>query len=97
MIKYLKYKDKKNREKNNNNSFLISYLYSNRKINSKLKFKIMLKMQELKNKKSMYNKVNRCIITNKSRAIMRLTSLSKAEFKKQYVKKQITGFTKSSW
>ena len=99
MTNHLKYKNKLLRSNLAITSFKIlsiKYLLLNKNINSNLKFKIMLNSQKIY-KNTFNSQINNiCIKTNFPRAIMRLTSLSKNEFKKMYSEGKMTGFRKSS-
>jgi ribosomal protein S14 len=99
MTKHLKYKNKILRNTLALNSYKIlsiKYLLLKKNINSNLKFKIMLNLQKM-HKSSFNTQINNiCVNTNYSRAVMRLTQLSKNEFKKMYSEGRMTGFRKSS-
>lgn len=101
MAKYLRYKDLIRRKKLSNSRIdkLIGFsLRLNEKADLKAKFKFMLKQQSYyKTRSSIAIPKNRCINTNFSRGINRLTNLSKSEFKKSFNNQFLTGFKKSSW
>lgn len=99
MSKYLKYKNIKLRKKLSTeykNFFYERYLAYNQNITFYLKFQIMLKNQYKKKILSKNKLTQRCILSNYPRSVMRLTSLAKSQFKWEFSKGNLTGFTKSS-
>jgi hypothetical protein len=84
MTKYANYKDfnlRKKLEKNQNNIFILKSFLLKEEISKKIRFKIMLKLQQL-HRHLLGNKFkNRCIFSTKIRAVSRISNLTKASLK----------------
>ena len=90
-------KHRKNYKQNYKNRWLINFILKNEKIDHKTKYwNYLVLNKRYKNSSSTFLK-NRCIETNKSRGINRITQLSNASFKSYFSKRKITGFKKASW
>ena len=99
MIKYLKYKDLKNRKfffKTEHQKFIFSFFLKRKKMEKNQQFKFMLKNQLLFHNYFKNKLVNRCIISYKVRSVNRLTSLTKNNFKNYFDYGNLMGFKKSS-
>jgi hypothetical protein len=60
---------------------ILKYLIKNTNFSKSFRFKLMLKMQLLR-QKNLKNKIkNRCMFTSKVRSVSRLSNLTKASFK----------------
>ena len=100
MTKYLNWKDKNNKL-NYANSQKLHYIYKyfsyNENILLSFRFKIMLKLQSMKNRGLKTKITNRCIHSTKVRGCSRLTNLVKTSLKDNLLKGAVNGFRKASW
>lgn len=82
--------------KKQKNFFLLKSFVLNQKNSKKNRFKIMLKIDKLYTALK-HNFKNRCIHSTRTRAVSRLTNLTKASFKHSLTWGNVSGFKKSSW
>lgn len=84
MSKHANYKDfylRKRLKTNQNTLFILKSFLLNKKNSKKIRFKIMLKMQQLY-KDLLGNKfINRCIFSTKIRSVSRITNLTKSSLR----------------
>ena len=84
MTKFANYKDfalRKKLKSNQNKIFILKSFVLKEEIPKKIRFKIMLKLQQL-HKHLLGNKFkNRCMFSTKIRAVSRVSNLTKASFK----------------
>lgn len=93
------YKDfniRQNLKKKQKNFFLLKAFVLNQHMDKKNRFKIMLKMDRLYTSLK-HNFKNRCMHSTRTRAVSRLTNLTKASFKHSLTWGNVCGFKKSSW
>jgi len=89
------FKIRKILQKKQKHFFLLKGFVLNQQIDKKSRFKIMLKIDRLyANLKHNYK--NRCMHSTRTRAISRLTNLTKASFKHSLTWGNVCGFKKSS-
>lgn len=100
MIKVtLKLKDmqfRKNYLKTENTYKLLKAVQNNQTLPFKIRFLASLKISKFRNS-SKSKMVNRCIITNRGRAVYRPFNLSRHELKRLATNGEIFGVKKSSW
>jgi lysine/ornithine N-monooxygenase len=86
MTQYGNYKDfyfRNKLKKLQKNKLTLKFFLSNSIIDKKIRFKIMLKYQQLYKKNISQNKIkNRCMISTKVRSVSRLSNMTKATLKK---------------
>lgn len=101
MTQYGNYKDfyfRNKLKKLQKNKLTLKFFLSNSIIDKKIRFKIMLKYQQLYKKNISQNKIkNRCMISTKVRSVSRLSNMTKATLKKNIQWGRLNGFKKSSW
>ena len=100
MTKYSNFKDHNLRQKykkKDKQVFLFKSLLLNERNSSKIRFKIMLKLDRIYRELS-YNKIKgRCMFSTKVRSISRMTNLTKSSFRDNLRLTNISGFKKASW
>lgn len=100
MTKYSNYKDfslRKKLKENQSKIFILKSFLLKEEISKTIRFKIMLKIQQL-HKGLIGNKTkNRCIFSTKIRSVSRLTNLTKSSFRENLRWGKLTGFRKASW
>jgi len=99
MTKYSNFKDHNLRQKykkKDKQVFLFKSLLLNERNSSKIRFKIMLKLDRIYRELS-YNKIKgRCMFSTKVRSISRMTNLTKSSFRDNLRLTNISGFKKAS-
>lgn len=99
MTSYSKFKDYQNRQNlalNYKNLLILKSFLLNQKKDKKIRFKIMLKLNQTYNT-LLGNKIkNRCIMSTKVRSVSRLTNLTKSFFSENLKKGNVSGFKKGS-
>ena len=99
MTKYSKYKDYNNRKNlilRYKDLMVIKSFLLNQKKDKKIRFKIMLKLNQTYNTLHGNKIKNRCMISSKVRSVSRLTNLTKAFFSENLKTGSISGFKKGS-
>lgn len=90
------YKIRQNLKKKQKNLILLKAFVLDEQNSKKNRFKIMLKIDrfyaDLK-----HNVKNRCMHSTRTRAVSRITNLTKASFKNALTWGNVSGFRKSSW
>lgn len=99
MTQYSLFKDYKTRQalqKKQKSFFLLKAFVLNEQNSKKNRFKFMLKIDRIYADLK-YNAKNRCMSSTRTRAVSRLTNLTKASFKNALTLANVCGFKKSSW
>jgi len=98
MTQHSLFKDYKIRQllqKKQKNFFLLKAFALNEQNSKKNRFKIMLKIDRIYADLK-HNPKNRCMFSTKTRAVSRITNLTKASFKNALTLANVCGFKKSS-
>lgn len=100
MTSYSKFKDYNNRKKlalNYKDLIILKSFLLNQKKDKKIRFKIMLKLNQTYST-LLGNKIkNRCMVSSKVRSVSRVTNLTKAFFSENLKGGFVSGFKKGSW
>lgn len=99
MTSYSKFKDYQNRKNISlkyKDLILLKSFLLNQKKDKKIRFKIMLKLNQTYNTLFVNKIVNRCMFSTKVRSVSRLTNSTKAFFSDNLKAGQVCGFKKGS-